>query len=113
MVSHGLTSLLTQLNITCNTLRESADISLYCHILKNRLTSGHFDQWIACKVSDISDRKNILLPLDGSQLIPLLSTLSDKGHILLLENKTDVDKSWVILKPEVLLKEVCGSIFFF
>ena len=111
LVSHGLTSLLTQLNITCNTLRESADISLYCHILKEHLTSGHFDQWIACKVSDITDRKYILLPLDGSQLIPLLSTLSDKGHILLLENKTDVDKSWVILKPEVLLKEVCGSIF--
>ena len=52
-----------------------------------------------------------LLPQSSSQLIPLLSTLSDQGHILLLQNHTDVNKSWVILKPEVLLAEVNGSIF--
>ena len=52
-----------------------------------------------------------LLPQSSSQLIPLLYTLSDQGHILLLQNHTDVNKSWVILKPEVLLAEVNGSIF--
>ena len=42
---------------------------------------------------------------------PLLSTLSDKGYILLLEDHTDVNKSWVVLKPELLLAEVNGSVF--
>ena len=53
----------------------------------------------------------LLLPSEPSLLIKLLSTLSDQGHILLLQNHTDVNKSWVILKPEVLLAKVNGSIF--
>ena len=55
--------------------------------------------------------ENAILPTHQSQLVPLLSTLSDKGYILLLHNTTDMSKSWVILKPEVLLTKVNGSIF--
>ena len=65
-------------------------------------------------MSEIAEKTNPeddLLPQVPSQLIPLLSTLSDKGYILLLQNHTDVSKSWVVLQPEVLLTEVNGSIF--
>ena len=113
LVSQGLTALLTQLKLTCKTLRQAADIDLHCHIMKAFLATK-FSTSVACEVSVIKEKmksENVLLPQQPSQLIPLLSTLSDKGHILLLENRTEVNKSWVVLKPELLLAEVNGSIF--
>ena len=113
LVSRGLTALLTQLKLTCQTLRQTADIDLHCHILKAFLTTN-FHNSTACEFPEIVERmksEDDLLPQEPSQLIPLLSTLSDKGYILLLQNHTDVNKSWVILKPELLLAEVNGSIF--
>ena len=113
LVSRGLTVLLTQLKWTCQTLRQTADIDLHCHILKAFLNTNFFSS-IACEVSEIAKRmksEDVLLPQEPSQLISLLSTLSDKGYILLLQNRTDANKSWVVLKPELLLAEVNGSIF--
>ena len=113
LVSQGLTALLTQLKLTCQALRQTADIDLHCHILKAFLTTN-FHNSTACEFPEIVERmksEDDLLPQKPSQLIPLLSTLSDKGYILLLQNHTDVNKSWVILKPELLLAEVNGSIF--
>ena len=114
LVSQGLTALLTQLNTTCQVLRQTADIGLHCHILKAFLTTADFNELVVCQILQIMEKiksGDALLPQSSSQLIPLLSTLSDQGHILLLQNHTDVNKSWVILKPEVLLAEVNGSIF--
>ena len=113
LVSRGLTALLAQLKLTCRDLRQTADIDLHCHILKAFLISK-FQSSIACEVPEIAEKmksEDVLLPREPSQLISLLSTLSDKGYILLLQNHTDVNKSWVVLKPEALLAEVNGSIF--
>ena len=113
LASKGLTGLLNQLRTTCQTLRETADIDLHCNILKAICVEEFDDETVACKFSDIVDmiKSEQLLPQIPSRLILLLSTLSDKGHILLLQNHTDVNKSWVILKPSVLLTKVNGSIF--
>ena len=115
LVSRGLTALLTQLNTTCQVLRQTADVNLHCHILKAFLTSTDFKALVSCDLSlilkKIQTEDELLLPSEPSRLIPLLSTLSDQGHILFLQNHTDVNKSWVILKPEVLLAKVNGSIF--
>ena len=115
LVSRGLTALLTQLNTTCQVLRQTADVDLHCHILKAFLTTTDFKALVNCELSLILEKIQaedaLLLPSEPSRLIPLLSTLSDQGHILLLQNYTDVNKSWVILKPEVVLAEVNGSIF--
>ena len=48
---------------------------------------------VACEVSDIAEN------------------MKSDDVILLLQNHTDVNKSWVVLKPELLLAEVNGSIF--
>ena len=111
LASKGLTGLLNQLRTTCQTLRETADIDLRCNILKAFCFENFDDETVACTFSDIIMSEHFILPQNPSRLISLLSTLSDKGHILLLENHTDVNKSWVILKPDVLLTEVNGSIF--
>ena len=114
LASQGLTKLLTQLQTSCNVLREAVDINLHCHILKAFLTTPVFQDEVYCKVSDIVDQietSDSYLPQSSLALIPLLQTLNDQGHILLLENYTDEDQCWVILKPEVLLTDINGSIF--
>ena len=42
LVSSGLSALLTQLNATCQVLRQTADVDLHCHILKAFLTTTNF-----------------------------------------------------------------------
>ena len=114
LVSQGLTALLTKLNTTCQVFRKNAGVNLHCHILKAFLTTTELKELVYCQIFKILEKINsddAFLPQSSFQLIPLLSTLSDQGHILLLQNHTDLNKSWVILKPEVLLAKVNGSIF--
>ena len=114
LVSRGLSTLLTQLNSTCTTLRDIVDVNLHCHILHAFLTTPEFQGSVYCKAVDIMNRiesDDAPLPKIFSQLIPLLASLNDQGHILLLQNHTNESESWVILKPDVLLTEVNGSVF--
>ena len=111
LVSQGLNTLLSQLNTTCQVLRRIVDDNLHCHIL-NALLSTHDS--IYCRAVDIMNRiesDDAPLPKTFSQFVPLLKSLNDQGHVLLLQNHTDESKSWVILKPDVLLAEVNGSVF--
>ena len=114
LVSRGLSALLTQFKATCQILRQGVDVYLHCHILKAFLTTREFQTLIYCEVAKVMERiesDNAPLPRSYNQLIPLFASLSDQGHILLLQNHTDESKSWVILKPEELLADVNGSIF--
>ena len=114
LVSRGLSRLLNQLNTTCQTLRDIVDVNLHCHVLRVFLSAPEFQGSIYCKAVDIMNRiesDDAPLPKSFSQLIPLLESLSDQGHILLLQNHTNESESWVILKPDVLLTEVNGSVF--
>ena len=111
LASQGLTELLTQLQATCKVLREAVDINLHCHILKAFLTTPVFQDKAYCKIIDIINQietSDSYLPQHSLEIIPLLKALNDQGHILLLENHTDEDQSWVILKP---VTDVNGSIF--
>ena len=67
-----------------------------------------FQDLIYCKLVDIMNKtgsNDASLPKNSSQLILLLKSLNDEGHILLPQNHTDESNSWVILKPDVLLTE--------
>ena len=114
LVSQGLSALLTQLNTTCQTLRGKVDVNLHCHILNALLRAPEFQDLVYCKVVDIMNKiesDDALLPKAFPQLIPLLASLNNQGHILLLQNHTDENRSWVILKPDILLSTVNGSVF--
>ena len=114
LVSQGLSALLTQLNTTCQTLRGIVDVNFHCHILNALLRAPEFQGLVYCKLVDIMNKiecDDAPLPKTFPQLIPLLESLNDQGYILLLQNYTDESKSWVILKPDVLLTEVNGSVF--
>ena len=88
--SKGLTALLNQLRSRCQALRQTTDIDLHCTIFKAFCAEKYDKEAIACKFSDIIDMircEDVLLPHNPSQLLLLLLTLSDKGHILLLKTK--------------------------
>ena len=114
LVSQGLSAVLTQLNTTCQTLRGIVNVNLHCHILNALLRAPEFQDSVYCKLVDIINKiesDDAPLPKTFSQLFPLLKSLNDQGHVLLLQSHTDESKSWVILKPDVLLTEVNGRIF--
>ena len=52
-----------------------------------------------------------LLPVQDKEILRLCEELSNKGHIILIKHKSDIEKSWLIIQKEVLLNEVNGSIF--
>ena len=60
-------------------------------------------------VSEITKENDFSLPSDQSVLIDILTTLSDKGLILFIHHRHST--SWVIVKKEVLLKEINGTLF--
>ena len=51
------------------------------------------------------------LPTEPSLLSPLLSSLSDGGHLLYLPNKEDFEAGWVIIDKQALFSEINGTIF--
>ena len=69
---------------------------------------------VACRVTDVttSVKQNTqLLPQSSAYLIPLISTLSDKGLLLLVKGGESDGDWWVILQKQDLLEEINGTIF--
>ena len=59
----------------------------------------------------ITAADDALLPTELSLLSPLLSSLSDGGHLLYLPNKEDFEAGWVIIDRQALFSEINGTIF--
>ena len=100
-------------NKACVELRKTADVDLHCHVLYSFLLEK-FPGKVACTVSDITttiQESDALLPQNPDGLIPLISTLSDKGLLFLVADSVGNEGSWVILQKQVLLGEINGAIF--
>ena len=59
-------------------------------------------------VSAVAKENDSSLPNDQSVLVEILTTLSDRGLILFIHHPPS---SWVVVKTEVLLKEINGTLF--
>ena len=92
----------TPLHIACT--------SFGCHVL-HALFCDKFKDRVACTVSMILTCIHSDDAHDTGNLIHLLKTLSDYGDILLLLNRKNPQKSWVILDKSVLLSELNGTVF--
>ena len=100
-------------NRSCFELRQTADVDLRCHVLYAFLLDK-FQGKVACTASDIAtiiQESDALLPQNPDGLIPLISTLSEKGLLLLVSDSGSIEHSWVILQKQVLLGEINGAIF--
>ena len=57
---------------------------------------------------DQSRQEDVPLP---DNIVPLLKTLHSSGLIVYLENEEDLEKSWIVVRKEILLAEVDGILF--
>ena len=112
-VSVELAQFCSLVDHSCSKLRQVADIDLRCHILYSFLLEK-FEGKVACTLSDIASQAqatDTLLPKSPEELVHLVSSLSDKGLVVLLKDNTSINNSWVILQKEFLLKEINGTLF--
>ena len=111
--SRKLQDFCSLVNKSCTVLRQKADVDLRCHVLYAFLLDK-FHGEVACRVTDVatSVKQNTqLLPQNSAYLIPLISTLSDKGLLLLVKGGESNGDWWVILQKQILLEEINGTIF--
>ena len=112
---HNLDSFVKNLSQSCRSIRnkQSPAISLYCNFLYSIL-EANVSKENNCTLEqlkslcDQSRQDGIPLPDD---IVPLLKTLHSSGLIVYLENKEDLEKSWIVVRKEILLAEVDGILF--
>jgi len=111
IASRSLSKLRSVIKRSCLALREGQSVYFGCHALYGFL---HRFQEPTFTVEDILsqiEREDILLPQTVNGLLELLSTLNDKGLLLLLKNTSDFGSSWVIFRKNELLCKVSGKLF--
>ena len=91
----------------------SQPVSVYCHMLYAFLQTV-LDK-TACQlqelVSSLAAEDGSIIPSNVPFLCELLEDLSDKGVIIFLKNEQFLEESWVVVKREIILKDVNGELF--
>ena len=121
--SHTLHSFVESLSQSCRSIRnkQSPAISLYCNFLYSILEfEAKVSKDNVCTLEKLkslcyqSRQEDVPLPDD---IVPLLKTLHSSGLIVYLENEEhlkneeDLEKSWIVVRKEILLAEVNGILF--
>ena len=100
---------------SCNTTISacSPPVSLYSHMLYAFL-QAMLDK-AACQLKELiallEAEDDSIVPSNVPYLNELLEDLSGKGVIIYLKNKDCLEKSWVVVKREIILKDVNGELF--
>ena len=107
----GVIEFVSLLAKSCKAVLDRSDsISIYCHVLYAFLLT--LDK-VAISLEQLcallKEKNDPSLPSNESVLLEFLIILSDKGLILFLKNEDC--QSWIIIKKEVLLEEVNGTLF--
>ena len=92
-------------------LSSQPSMSLYCHVLYAFLRTKLEKQGCTLQelISALAAEKD--LTFDSTVLTDSLTSLSDKGLILFLQNQEHPQSSWVVVEKETLLREVNGTLF--
>ena len=94
-------------------LAQAPSLNIYCHLLYAFLRTK-VDR-IAIRLQDLisslAATEDSRISLDAHYLNELLESLSEIGMIIYLNNNQCLEKSWVVIKKEILLKEVNGVLF--
>ena len=92
-------------------LSSQPSMSLYCHVLYAFLHTnlGKTSCTLQELTSALASEKDF--SSDSTLLTESLTSLSDKGLILFLQNQEHPQSSWVVVEKDVLLREVNGTLF--
>ena len=77
---------------------------MYCHLLYAFLQDK-----ITCQLQDVISflsAEDSPIPLEVPFLDELLESLSSKGAVMYFRNKQCLEKSWILVKTEIILKDV-------
>ena len=107
----GVEQFIVKLSKSCKAvLDQSHKISFYCHVQFSFL---QLLQRVAISLEELcallKEHNDPSLPSEMSVLLEFLTTLSDKGLILFLEN--NVGQSWVVIDKAALLSDINGVLF--
>ena len=94
-------------------LDQAPSLSIYCHLLYAFLRTKVERIAIDLKdlISNLISVRDSPIPLDMLYLNELLESLNEIGVIIYMRNRQCVENSWVVIKMEILLKEVNGVLF--
>ena len=92
-------------------LSSQPSMSLYCHVLYAFLRTKLKKKGCTLQelISAIAVEKDFIF--DSTILTESLTSLSDKGLILFVQNQEHPQSSWVVVEKETLLREVNGTLF--
>ena len=92
-------------------LSSQPSMSLYCHVLYAFLRTklGKSSCTLHELTSTLAAEKDF--SFDLIDLSESLTSLSDKGVILFVQNQKHAQSSWVVVEKDVLLREVNGTLF--
>ena len=116
LASGGLDKICDMIGSSSTALKEVAEKKdiIYPHLLhafiRTKLSSK-----VACSIQElctlITTEGDGLLSTEPNLLSPLLSSLSDGGHLLYLPNKKDFEAGWVVTDKQAVLCDINGTIF--
>lgn len=107
------TKLRHSLKKSCDELRCNVEVDSICHYLSVFLLK-EFQDHMTCTIKDVLERvkrSEEPIPCQAERLCELCEALSDRMSILFLKNERDVEKSWIVLDIEALLRKIHGRIF--
>ena len=92
-------------------LSSQPSMSLHCHVLYAFLHTKLTKK--GCTLHELTSAFNLEedFPPDITLLTESLTSLSDKGLILFIQNQEHPQSSWVVVEIEALLREVHGTLF--
>ena len=114
LASSGLDKICDTIVSSCTALRKAKQKEIFSHLL-HAFISTKLSTKVAFSVGELCDHiraeQEALLPTEPNLLSPLLSCLSDGGHLLYLPNKKNFEVGWVVTDKQTLLSEINGTVF--
>ena len=94
-------------------LSSQPSMSLYCHVLYAFIHTKLKKQCCSLQelISALAEERDLTCIFDSTALMESLTSLSDKGLILFVQNQEHPQSSWVVVEKETLLREVNGTLF--
>ena len=86
-------------------------VSCYCHLLYAFLMERAFFMRV-CTLKDLMVSIPQNIPKETAFIAELLTTLSKRGVIIFLKNQPQLEKSWIVVDIESLLKRVNKEVLF-
>ena len=115
--SPQMTELYTMLAQSCRTLRSSQGLDFDSHYFFMFLLNKFKDKpaltlgTAVAKVTEDSRDEIYWTFLKSRNLFEICERLNERGHILFMQNNSNPDNSWIILKKPVFLTCIFGTIF--